>query len=159
MWFFFYQLQSWHMSLVWHVRRIWPPLPHISHNAVGKDLPYIFNKKYLVHVCAPDTGNFPISQPFLAFGKTLCNPCTSSQYSGDKEHHEWKEKQPSLHFPLYRAAEDSIYRRLLLLIMFPSCNVGFPCLRKNTKLTTSNLQLCCFGTNQTRNEDYNIDRT
>ena len=41
---FFNQLQSWHMSLVWHVRRIWPPLLHINHNAVGKDLPYIFNK-------------------------------------------------------------------------------------------------------------------
>ena len=44
LYFFFYQLQSWHMSLVWYIRRIWPPLPHISHNAVGKDLPYIFNK-------------------------------------------------------------------------------------------------------------------
>ena len=95
-----------------------------------------------LHVCAPDTGNFPISQPFLAFYKTLCNPCTSSQYSGDEEHHERKEKQPSLHFPLYRAAEDSIYRRLLLLVMPPSCNVGFPCLRKNTILPTSSLQLC-----------------
>ena len=41
---FFNQLQSWHMSLVWHVRRIWPPLLHINHNAVGKNLPYIFNK-------------------------------------------------------------------------------------------------------------------
>ena len=95
----------------------------------------------------------------LAFCKTLCNPCTSSQYSGDEEHHERKEKQPSLHFLLYRAAEDSIYRRLLLLVMSPSCNVGFPSLRKNTILTTSNLQLCFFGTNQTRKEDYIIDRT
>lgn len=41
---FFNQLQSWQMSLVWHVRRIWPPLSHMNHNAVGKDLPYIFNK-------------------------------------------------------------------------------------------------------------------
>ena len=36
---------------------------------------------------------------------------------------------------------------------------GFPCLRKNTILPTSNLQLSLFGTNQTRKEDYNICST